>query len=166
MTNNQELANKIRLIRTHGVENVKDPIKWPMPGHNFRFNDLAASIGIEQLKKIPKRINQLKNIYEIYEKYLRGSKFKLIPVNLSSGEVPVYNEFLVSNRDYWINSLANQGIETRSFYPNINTANYLGQSQDKFLNSERFSKFGIYLPSGPNQEISSIKQTIKTIKIL
>jgi len=51
VTNNDSLAEKLRSIRTHGVENVKDPGKWVMAGFNFRFTDVLASIGIEQLKR-------------------------------------------------------------------------------------------------------------------
>ncbi len=166
VTNNNELANKIRAIRTHGVENVKDPYEWPMPGHNFRFNDLAASIGIEQLKRLPKRIKHLKNIYELYKEHLKGSEFKLIPVDITSGEVPVYNEFLISKRDIWVKKLADHDIETRSFYPSINSARYLEQTKERYINSEAFSKSGIYLPSGPDQPISAIKKTINTINKL
>jgi perosamine synthetase len=164
VTNNLDLATKLRAIRTHGVENVKDPYEWPMPGHNFRFNDLAASIGIEQLKRLPERIKHLKAIYEVYDNDLKDSAFKIIPVNIDSGEIPIYNEFLVENRKIWIKKLEDFSVETRAFYPNINAASYLGQTKERFINSEIFAKNGITLPSGPNQEISSVKESIKRIK--
>ena len=164
VTNNFELATKLRAIRTHGVENVKDPYEWPMPGHNFRFNDIAASIGIEQLKRLPERIMHLKNIYDVYEKNLKDSAFKIIPVDIESGEIPVYNEFLVEDRKFWVEKLEALGVETRAFYPNINAAPYLGQTKERFINSEVFAHSGLTLPSGPNQEISSIKETINRIQ--
>ena len=89
VTNNLELANRIRAIRTQGVENVKDPKEWPMPGFNFRFSDIYASIGIEQLKKLPEKIKNLTSIYDVYDKHLKGSEFRMIPVDIHSGEVPV-----------------------------------------------------------------------------
>ena len=42
VTNNKKLSNKIRAMRTHGVENVKDPKKWNMPDFNFRYTDIQA----------------------------------------------------------------------------------------------------------------------------
>ena len=164
VTDNDVLASKIRAIRTQGVENVKEPKEWPMPGFNFRFSDIYASIGIEQLKKLPERIKYLRNIYEVYDRNLKDSVFKIIPVDLNSGEIPVYIEYLVDNREVWIEKLFDNGIETRTFYPAINAASYLVKTKERYINSELYSKNGIYLPSGPDQSLSSIRKTIKTIK--
>ena len=68
MTSNKRLASRMRAIRTHGVENVKDPKEWVMPGFNFRFTDVLASIGIEQLKRFPdfaKKRQELDKYYDI-----------------------------------------------------------------------------------------------------
>jgi len=164
VTNDSELATKIRAIRTHGVENVKDPGKWIMSGFNFRFNDILASIGIEQLKRLPKRVNHLRDLYITYEKGLHNSPFKLIPVDLDAGEVPVYNEFLVENREQWMTQLSANSIELRPFYPNINTASYLKQTKEKYLNSEPYGKNGIYLPSGPDQSSENVAKVIDVIQ--
>ena len=48
ITEDDNIAGSLRAMRTHGVENVKDPGKWQMPGSNFRFTDIAASIGLVQ----------------------------------------------------------------------------------------------------------------------
>jgi len=164
VTNDSELATKIRAIRTHGVENVKDPGKWAMSGFNFRFNDILASIGIEQLKRLPTRVNHLRDLYITYEQGLRDSLFKIIPVDLNAGEVPVYNEFLVENREQWMTQLSANSIELRPFYPNINTASYLKQTKEKYLNSEPYGKNGIYLPSGPDQSLENVEKVIDVIQ--
>ena len=163
VTNDSELATEIRAIRTHGVENVKDPGKWIMSGFNFRFNDILASIGIEQLKRLPTRVNHLRDLYINYEKGLNNSPFQIIPVNLDAGEVPVYNEFLVENRENWMTQLSAKSVELRPFYPNINTAPYLKQTQERYLNSEPYEKNGIYLPSGPDQSIKNAGKVIDVI---
>ena len=164
VTNDDHWAEKLRAIRTHGVESAKDPESWVMLGFNFRFNDVLASIGIEQLKLLPDRITHLKEIYQCYADGLRESSFALIPVDFDSGEVPVYNEFLVENREIWIDRLENKGIETRPFYPDINNASYLGSKRNYCPNSLRFNNKGIYLPSGPAQTHESINQVIKSIQ--
>jgi len=163
VTNDNELADKMRAIRTHGVENVKDPDSWVMPGFNFRFTDIQASIGLEQLKRLPERIKYLCNIYRRYERGLNSSPFSIIPVDLSIGEVPVYSEFLVEDRKKWMEKLKKEKIETRPFYPSINTAEYLGQGKEKFVNSRCFCDNGLYLPSGPSQEVASINRCIESI---
>ena len=78
-TDNKELAGRMRAIRTHGVENVKNVESWIMPGFNFRFTDIQASIGIEQLKRLPDRISKLRELYSAYKKGLQNSVFQIIP---------------------------------------------------------------------------------------
>ncbi len=165
VTNNKKMANKIRAMRTHGLENVKDPNKWIMPGFNFRYTDLLASIAIEQLKQINERKKRLVNLYHLYEKGLNDTPLVIIPVDIENGEVPIYIEYLVPNdRQLWIDTLLNNGVETRPFYPNINSANYFGCKIEKMRNSEKFAKRGIYLPSGPNQTITDVLKVIDIIK--
>jgi len=164
VTNDNKLAHRMRAIRTHGVENVKDPEKWGIPGFNFRFTDVLASIGIEQLKCLPERIEHLKTIYSIYAQKLINTPFRCIPVDIEAGEVPLYNEFLVKNRTKWIQRLESDKIESRPFYPNIDKASYFGEQNLDFPNSRKYGLEGIYLPSGPAQSLQNINDTIKCIK--
>jgi len=163
VTNNDNLAEKLRSIRTHGVENIKNPGKWVMAGFNFRFTDVLASIGIEQLKHLPERVEHLRELYRVYEIGLKDSPFKIIPVNINNGEVPVYNEFLVDNRQCWINRLEQSGIETRPFYPDINQADYLEIPLRNYPNSIKYGLNGIYLPSGPSQSMNNLLTVISEI---
>ena len=164
VTNNAMLAKRMRAIRTHGVENVKDPKSWVMAGFNFRFTDVQASIGIVQLKRLLGRIERLKEIYLQYENGLRDTTFKLIPVNIKAGEIPVYSEFLVKNRTEWIKRLEDKGIESRPFYPDIDKASYFSDQKMDFPYSRQYGIEGIYLPCGPSQSYDNIRTVIKTIK--
>lgn len=149
-TNDDNFASVIRLMRTHGVENVIEPKHWNRSGFNFRFTDVLASIGIVQLKKIDMRINRLRNIYLRYENGFKSvSEVKMLKVNVGEGEVGPYIEILCEDRMDLIRHLENFGIETRIFYPDLFTASYL---TDKIENScdEIFSRTGLYLPSGPS----------------
>jgi len=166
ITQNNEHAKRMRAIRTHGVANVNDVEKWMMPGFNFRFTDIQASIGLEQLRRLPERIEHLKALYSCYETGLKDSPLQLIPVDLDKGEVPVYNEVLVDERSEWIKRLAKVGIESRAFYPDLNTAPYFEQESINFPNSRKYGLHGVYLPSGPSQKLTSIKHCIDKIKEL
>ncbi len=163
VTNNTEVASRMKNLRTHGVESVKDLSSWNLAGFNFRFTDLQASIGIEQLQRLPYRVNHLKELYQIYSEGLKDSPFTLIPVDLENGEVPVYNEFLVENRTEWIAYLADHSIDTRPFYPDLDTADYIPQLHSHFPNSRKYGKQGIYLPSGPTQELKNAKVCVDQI---
>ncbi len=164
VTRNKELAQRMRAIRTHGVESVKDPKHWVMPGFNYRFTDIQASIGIEQLKLLPDRVKHLRELYTTYAEGLQKTSFQLIPVDLETGEVPVYNEYLVEDREVWVEKLQRSGIETRPFYPDLDTASYFPQLDCDFPNSRPFGRKGVYLPSGPNQPVSVVNQIARCIK--
>jgi perosamine synthetase len=164
VTNDDEFAYKLKAIRTHGVENVKDPKDWVMPGFNFRFTDLLASIGIEQLKKLPSRLEYLKEIYFSYLEGLKNTELESIPVDIQSGEIPVYIEYLVSNRETFIDKLASEGIDSRPFYPDLDKATYFSQDGIDFQNSRKYGTNGIYLPCGPTQPKKNIQRVINTIK--
>lgn len=165
VTNDDALAETMRAIRTHGVENVKDPQSWPMLGFNFRFTDVLASIGRAQLSRIDQRIAHLISLYERYEQGLRETGLKLIPVDLKNGEIPLYIECVVdSQRDDWIEYLGSRGVDTRPFYPSVNRAPYLGLATGPYPNSDGFEERGIYLPSGPTQPIENVDLCIEVIK--
>ena len=165
-TNNQKHYDYLKSIRTHGLENIiNNDNKWPMPGFNFRFNDILASIGIQQLKKIDSNISKVIKIYKLYENGLKDCKnIKLIRVKVSEGEIPLYVEALCKERIKLQKFLIQNGIEIRLFYPDLNEAKYLDNNKDSFPNSKKFGKYGVYLPSGPDQTKSNILKVINSIK--
>jgi perosamine synthetase len=164
VTDNEDIAQCLMAIRTHGVESVKDPQNWIMPGFNCRFTDIQASIGLVQLQKFSERIERLKQIYCQYREGLSFlPQLKLIPVDLDAGEVPVYIEVLCDERESLIRHLDAQGIEARPFYPDLDYAPYLDQGRIEFPNSRKYGKNGIYLPSGPAQKTEDIEATIMSI---
>ena len=61
ITNNEDLAERLFLIRNHG-ENIVEPKgvidQFNTFGYNFRMTEIEAAIGIEQLKKLPGLIEE------------------------------------------------------------------------------------------------------------
>ena len=164
VTRNKKIYERLISIRTHGVENVTNVQgKWPMPGFNFRYNDILASIGIKQLETIHDRKTHLKKIYELYQEGCKGlKKIQIIPVKIENGEIPIYVEALCRKRKKFMDFMNKQNVDIRSFYPNVSKADYLNIT-GSFPNSDLFSKDGIYLPTGPSQSIIKIKKVINLI---
>jgi perosamine synthetase len=161
-TKNEDLYLALKAIRTHGVADVINA-KWTRLGFNFRFTDVLASIGIEQVKKISFRIEKVKKIYAIYESALKHiPSIKFIPMDIESGEIPIYVEILCPEREKLIHYLAANDIETRPFYPDLNRAPYFENLQ-RFPQSEIYEDQGLTLPCGPDQSIENVKKVIKTI---
>lgn len=163
VTRNESTYKKLIAIRTHGVSDVIDA-NWTQLGFNFRFTDVLASIGLVQLTKLPARMEKVKSIYRRYETAIRELPFlRLIPVELESGEIPLYIEVLCRKRDGLMKFLADKGIQTRPFYPDLNLASYFG-SKEKYPNSEIFGRDGLFLPCGPDQPIENVDRVLRALK--
>ena len=127
VTKSLDLANKIKRIRTHGLDTVYNPSSWGILGGNFRYTDIQASIGRNQLKSLQHKISHCQLIYNSYKRGLSSlsDKFSLIEVSIQSGELPIYNEYQCSHRQELLDFLAHHGVNSRPFYPSISQASYL-----------------------------------------
>lgn len=74
ITNNEEMAKKARLIRSHGMSTMSyqrasgHATEYDITclGYNFRMDDIRASIAIEQLKKLPEDLKVRSHVRERY----------------------------------------------------------------------------------------------------
>lgn len=162
-THDLDLARRLRNLRTHGVENTTEPEKWIVPGFNFRFTDVLASIGIVQLGLMEERAKKAREIYNYYcSGLLSLEKCKVIPVR--EFELGPYVEVLVENRREFREHLELNGIETRPFYPDLNSAPYWKfRNNRELFNSMKFAKKGVYLPSGPSITLQQVDSVIASI---
>ncbi len=163
VTRDRAMYEKLVSIRTHGVGSVIDA-EWTQPGFNFRFTDILASIGIVQLERLDERLKKVKAIYSRYIEAMPGLPFlKFIPVDIESGEVPIYIEVLCKERESLIGFLADSGIQSRPFYPDLNLASYFSDS-GSFPNSAIYGQQGVFLPCGPAQSIENIDHVISILR--
>lgn len=162
-TRSTELYEKLLAIRTHGVGSVIDA-QWSRLGFNFRFTDILAAIGVVQLQQIDERIAKVKAIYSRYAEAMPAFPFlRLLPVNVTAGEIPIYVEVLCEERERLIEYLADCGIQSRPFYPDLHLASYLGE-QGSFPNSRIYSEQGVFLPSGPGQTMENIDFVLAALR--
>ena len=159
-----ETYEKLKRIRMHGVDDVINCTFHQM-GFNFRFTDIQASMGLAQLDRVQKRILHLNKVYLKYKEGIKDLPFlKFIPVNIANGEIPIYIEVLCKNREKLINFLASHNIQTRPFYPCLNTAKHLN-ILDVFPNADVFGDQGLVLPCGPEQSFENIDRVIKVLRL-
>ncbi len=119
ITDDDAIAAKLRRLkdfgRSGGGNDIHDSI-----GYNFKFTELQACIGIEQMKKLPSRVERKKEIWSRYYSRLKGlSSIKLFEHNLNY-TVPWFIDAKVDNREGLIAYLKNAGVGTRVMYPPIN----------------------------------------------
>ena len=162
VTKNRDVYERLKCIRNHGVTDEFTE-SYDQFGFNFKFTDLLASFGLVQLSRVSKRIVHLNKIYAKYESAI--SKFKcvnLLPVNVLSGEIPLYAEVLCPERKELENFLHFHNIQARIVPPDLSTSSCL-KDDGSFPNSIRFSDQGLYLPCGPEQPLENIDFVIDTL---
>ena len=114
-TNNEELAEKLRLLRSHGM---KVRYHHDILGYNFRMTDIAAAIGLAQLKKLPDFNKARQDNAQYYVDTIKNPKIEL-PIT-PPGMEHVFHQFTVKvkdNRDTFINYLQHNNIGSSIFYP-------------------------------------------------
>ena len=162
VTKNRDVYERLKCIRNHGVTDEFTE-SYDQFGFNFKFTDLLASFGLVQLSRVSKRIVHLNKIYAKYESAI--SKFKcvnLLPVNVLSGEIPLYAEVLCPERKELENFLHFHNIQTRIVTPDLSLSPCL-KDDGSFPNSIRFRDQGLYLPCGPEQPLENIDFVIDTL---
>lgn len=81
---NEELADKAKLIRSHGMYGKKRYWHYAV-GHNFRLTNYQAALGCAQLEHINKIIENKKRVLNLYQKYLdkaNGIQFQYFAPNV------------------------------------------------------------------------------------
>ena len=117
-------------------------------GWNFKFTDIQAVIGIEQMKKLPWRVQRKKEIFSLYRELLgeiHGLSF--IPTNLDDTS-PWFIDVLVADgrREMLIEHLTQRGIGSRPFYPALHAEPVYARKESHPV-AERIAKEGLWLPS-------------------
>lgn len=82
LTNNPEIYEKAKLLRSHGIERESMICESDSPtyhemqllGYNYRMTDIQAALGIGQLSKLEKFVNRRREIAEIYRNELSSLK--------------------------------------------------------------------------------------------
>jgi len=95
LTNSEELNQKIKILRTHGItkdpalmEKNEGPWYYEMVdlGFNFRITDFQCALGISQLKKLDNFIKKRRFIAEYYNLNLINSDTFILPKELGEGK--------------------------------------------------------------------------------
>ncbi len=164
VTDDDSLDRRLRLVKDFGRERAGVDSHIAL-GYNFKFTDLQAVVGIEQMKKLPWRVTRKKKMYRQYQRLLEGlPEVELVKTN---DEVsPWFIDMLApaQRRDALAAFLKERGIGTRPFYPAIHTqAPYAGVS-GAFPVSVGTSQRGLWLPSSSFLSDQDIERVCTEIK--
>ena len=155
ITDDDTIAGKLRKLkdfgRSGGGNDVHDSI-----GYNFKFTELQAVIGIEQMKKLPWRVQRKKEMLELYQKELSGvtqvSFFHQDLINTT----PWFIDILVEKRADLQVFLKQNNIGSRIMYPPINKQEAYKVPGEHPV-SNMIGEKGIWLPSASQLTNEQIK---------
>lgn len=147
VTDDGKLFNRLSWIKNFG--RCQTGVDYhEIIGYNFKFTDLQAVVGVEQMKKLEWRVKRKKEMYRHYRELLSDiEEIKFISTNLED-TAPWFIDILVSEgREKLASFLKVKGIGTRPFYPAIHTQPPYSHIKGSFPNSEDISRQGLWLPS-------------------
>lgn len=166
VTDDKELYSRILKIKDFGRPRSGIDYHETM-GFNFKFTDLQAVVGIEQMRKLDYRVKRKKEIYKLYRELLENvQEINFIETDLNDTS-PWFIDILVKREDKR-NGLASllemRGIGTRPFYPSIHTQPPYSHIEGNFENSDYVSKRGLWLPSSSFLSDEDIERVCAEIK--
>ena len=145
ITNDDNIASKIRRLkdfgRSGGGNDFHDSI-----GYNFKFTELQACLGIEQMKKLQFRVDRKKDILNLYRSELADITEVLFFEQELECTTPWFIDALVENRTELQQYLKNEGIGSRIMYPPINKQKAY-QIPGEYEVSNLVGEKGLWLPS-------------------
>jgi dTDP-4-amino-4,6-dideoxygalactose transaminase len=134
VTNNEELANKARLLRTHAITTTYDDygnLDYIYDvvdiGHKYDMSELDAAFSLSQLKKTNKFIKRRKEIAKIYEQRLADVKHIITPPHKKEHIFTHYIIKINRNRDAFARALKERGISTGLHYIPLHLLSYYKQ---------------------------------------
>lgn len=175
VTNNKEIADKVRLFKSHGFE--KPRFIHRIIGFNYRMTDIQSAIALAQLENIRKKIAKRREIAKYYIKLLKD-----IPQIEIHQEPPwgrsvfwmfgiVINDSFGRTRDEVIELLEEKGIGTERFFLPMSQQPIFNHEKDSrypdvkgsFPISYRLGQRGLYIPSGLNLTKKQQKYVVDTL---
>ncbi|MFT5836439.1 MAG: UDP-4-amino-4,6-dideoxy-L-N-acetyl-beta-L-altrosamine transaminase [Sulfurimonas sp.] len=172
LTDNDEYAKKLRLIRSHGI--LKQEL-WHSDmfslGYNFRMTEMAASLGITQIKKLDRFIQSRDKIAFYYDERFKDAElFNIIKQkekNITSHHLyPILLDPKIhSFKESIFKELQDRGLGVQVHYKPIyqnsfykeRFGNFSLNTADNFYNSE------ISIPCHQNMSLEEAKFVADTI---
>lgn len=131
VTRNAAGARRMRIMRLHGIDRdafdrfTSETPAWyyevVAPGFKYNLPDIAAAVGIHQLRKLDRFLRRRRELAGRYDQELRQLPL-ILPANAPAGDVHAWHLYVIRladgriSRDQLIRGLADRGIGTSVHY--------------------------------------------------
>lgn len=153
VTNSKKIYELCDSMRNQGRGKSKDWLTHERLGYNYRIDEMSASLGITQLRKINWMIEEKGKIASWYNKALASIahiKVPLIGHNRTHSWFVYVIRVASGKRDKLMNQLAQEGIQTKPYLPVIHLQPFMkekfGFKEGDFPKAEQVSKETLALP--------------------
>ncbi len=150
LTNNQEIAERVRQLKDQGrlKRGSGGDDLHPTLGFNFKYTDIQAAVGLAQFDLLEKRCKHAAQRDSWYREMLAGLPGLNFPdYDSQPGEVRQWTDVLIDNRDDVRFRMTQRGIGNRAFWHPIHTQQPYSRDSIGFENSIYISNKGLWLPS-------------------
>ena len=165
-TNDAEIAERARRLRSHGAERTETAIVFNEAGYNYRLSEIQAALGISQLKRIDDILSDRRTTAAKLEDQIRQIDGVTVP-STPPNTVWSYQSFVVVldahiDRSAVVADLANENIEstigTYACHQHDAYASFLTSAP--LPNSDRFGNKALTLPLVPSMTSVEIERVV------
>jgi dTDP-4-amino-4,6-dideoxygalactose transaminase len=182
ITRNEELAQKVRSARAFGIDRTHGERKVPGTydatglGFNYRMSEIHAAIGIEQMKRVSKFLEQRRKNDTALRKLLSGdNRFMLLKTTSGRFVSSYYCLSIVLREDFArrrpeiIAAINAEGVGTSVYYPApvprmSYYRNKFGYVMSAYPNAAWLADCSIALPVGPHLDETDMVQIADAVK--
>jgi UDP-4-amino-4,6-dideoxy-N-acetyl-beta-L-altrosamine transaminase len=188
VTNDEFLARRLRLLRSHGIERQPDALEEPaieegvaapwyyeqqQLGFNYRLNEIQAALGLSQLAKLDtfiKRRREIANVYDSAFRSLLG--MRLLQSHASQRARSGLHLYLIDvdwvslgqTRASVMQALKEQGVGTQVHYIPIYRQPYHRSQTADFPVTERYYKGCLSLPCFPGMTDEETEHVVLAVR--
>ncbi len=162
VTNNKSVADKVKVLRDHGMD--PDKRYWhTVLGYNYRLTNLQAALGVAQMERIEEILLRKRKNAEVYREVLGA-----VPGITVAGEqewarnvfwlysILIEPEEYGMSRDVLMECLRERGIETRPVFLPVHSQPVYAQDK-QFPVAEYIAEHGLSLPSSSRLHKEEVK---------
>lgn len=179
LTDSDELAEKCRLFRNHGMVRSRPEEPWfyemTEPGFNYRITDLQCALGISQLKRLDDFIVRRQKITDLYNAAFQSLENLQTPGPYPSGSsawhlyvVQIDFPMLGKNRAQVMQELRELGVGTQVHYIPVHLQPYYrdkyGYAEGKCPAAEAYYEKCLSLPLYPTMSDEMVDLVVKAVR--
>jgi dTDP-4-amino-4,6-dideoxygalactose transaminase len=154
VTNNDDIARQIRLLRNHGIDWDSGVTQFMVPGYNYRLTNLQGAIGEKQMDKFNSMLNRKKELVKVYDEAFSNYPGIRVPREINNCSHTYQTYYLLldesMNRNKIIKHMKDFGIETNFGAYSVHSQPFYLQKykldSNEFKNSLYAHNYGVALP--------------------